>query len=176
MELLRKGMHDPPTDPKTIEAMQLELKSTLFALAGVDPANPAEDSPRKLAATEADVLARRDPKLRDEILGETKRYVCRVKQSEAKSGLKALYVAERSWQAEHDTYSKNLHDIGTDDAALEAKRYGYAVLQADKDHFRARATGKDDMEGDVWEIDEGGEPKNTASVCPAPSGQPAAGR
>ncbi|HUB07729.1 MAG TPA: hypothetical protein VMB50_12035 [Myxococcales bacterium] len=87
VELLRQGLHAPPPDQKAGEAMANELRSLLFALAGVDPAAPpSQATAQKIVATQADVLARRDPALRDEILRETKRYLCRMKQSEAKTG------------------------------------------------------------------------------------------
>ncbi|HUB07728.1 MAG TPA: hypothetical protein VMB50_12030 [Myxococcales bacterium] len=81
-----------------------------------------------------------------------------------------LFVMERSWQIEHDAFTGKLADLDASD--LAAKWYGYTLLAADAKHFRARATGKAEMAGDVWEIDEAGEPQNAANLCP-PAPKPA---
>ncbi|HEY4221231.1 MAG TPA: hypothetical protein VGO62_07805, partial [Myxococcota bacterium] len=69
-----------------------------------------------------------------------------------------------SYLADKGSYTKDLGDSGAG-AYLDAKRYGTVVVDVKKGHFLARATGIDDMKGDVWEVDESGTPKNTADLC-----------
>ena len=139
--------------------------SLMFDLAGVDPKNPPSDAGQKLAATQADILGRRDPALRDEMLAQTKLYLCRTKQSEARANLMAIATAQAAWQAEHDKYSANLKELEL--GGLEIRRYDYSLVEGTAKTFRARATGREDMAGDVWEIDQTREPKNTANACGA---------
>lgn len=171
VELLRTGLHKPPADEAAKMAMMEEMRTLLFALAGIDPKNPPADAPQKLAAAQAEVLSRRDPALRDEMLQKTQSYACRSKQIEAKVEAKGLFREQMAYQQERDRFAPDMKTLRAE-GVVSAKRYDWAIVRADERHFLVRASGKGDMAGDVWEIDEKGEPKNTADLCG--KGQPAA--
>jgi hypothetical protein len=170
VELLRTGLRKPPADEDAKFKMMEEMRSLLLTLAGIDPKNPPPDAGQRLAATQADVLARRDPALRDEMLVQTKSYTCRSKQIEAKVEAKGLFREEMAYQQERDRFAPDMKTLRAE-GVVSARRYDWAIVRADERHFLARATGKGEMAGDVWEIDEKGEPKNTADLCG--KGQPA---
>lgn len=92
------------------------------------------------------------------------KFQCRSKQTEAKSNLKALFVAEEMYRAEKDTYTQDLD-------ALQFKpmgqmlRYDYVVAQASREGFRAEARGKGDMAGDLWVIANANEVQNVTNKC-----------
>lgn len=90
------------------------------------------------------------------------RYQCRAKQSEAKGNLKALFVAEESYRAEKNTYG-TLDEVGFRPSG-EKLRYDYVLVSHDAEHFVAEARGKDEMNGDLWRVDEHGQPENLATV------------
>lgn len=96
----------------------------------------------------------------------TLRWECRGRQSEAKGNLKALYVAEEAYRAEHDHYTADRTSLG-----FEAKgarlRYHYVVsLHPDGKHFRAAAIGAvSPMVGDMWVIDEANAIEHLVNVC-----------
>ena len=161
--LLRSALHAPPTDEKK-EAMATELSGLLFSLAGLDPAHLPPDAEERATSTQSDILARRDPTLGDELLQEMKRYACHMKQAEAKMGLRMVHTGEMAWEVEHDAYTASLKEAGVE-GILEPKRYDFAIVQAGPKGYRARAAGKDDMAGDVWEVEGSGEPKNSANLC-----------
>lgn len=143
--------------------MMGELKGLLFELAGVDAANRSPDSGKKLAETQGEILKRRDPELAAEMLRETQRYACRSKQIDGKVGLKTVFRAQESWKEEHKKFSSKLEELELSPDLL--RRYDFKLVKGDAKRFFATATGKDEMAGDAWEIDEKGEPKNTNNVC-----------
>lgn len=90
---------------------------------------------------------------------------CRNLQIEAKTHLKALYVAEESHRGEFDLYVKDFGKLGFRSFA-EDPHYAIEVLEADDRHFRGRAVGnKGLVQGDVWEITDSNELVNTHDAC-----------
>ncbi len=88
------------------------------------------------------------------------------KQSEAKQLLKQIYVMERAYRQEKDTYAcdgatasasapNGFATIGVE--VMSTARYTYTIA-ADSNSFTATATGNldDDATDDEWEIDETG--------------------
>jgi hypothetical protein len=47
------------------------------------------------------------------------------------------------------------------------KRYTPSIVKASRTGFVMRASGKGEMAGDIWEIDEKGTVKEVATACPA---------
>ena len=88
---------------------------------------------------------------------------CPGMQSEAKRNLKALYVSEEAFRAENDTYSKDVKAMGFNPKGK--LRYKYMVTVATKTKFAAIAIGEGDADGDVWEISEKNDLKNTSNMC-----------
>lgn len=172
VELMRKGLRSPPKTPEEQKALKDELMPLMFSLAGVDPKNPGPDAQTKLSASQADILGRRDPALRDELLLQTQQFMCRSKQIEAKVGLQSVGRMQNDWLAEHKKFASTLKELDAE-AIIAPRRYSYAVVAVTPKHFKVRATGKDDMAGDVWEVDEKGEPTNTTNLCQKFQGGPA---
>lgn len=94
------------------------------------------------------------------------KFQCRSKQSEARSNLKALFVAEEMFKAEHQGYSPDLAAIGFSPMG-ERLRYDYVIVSADPQSFRAEARGKDDMAGDVWAITAANDLQSVQDKCGA---------
>ena len=93
------------------------------------------------------------------------RQPCRSKQSEAKGNLKALYVAEESYRAEHDSYIVNQQ-------ALEWRprgqriRYEYFVKVEGSNAFAAYAVGVDEETiGDLWRITQNNDLSHLVNAC-----------
>ncbi len=82
------------------------------------------------------------------------KFQCRSKQSEAKTNLKSIYVAQESYRAENDAYG-DFVQIGWEAKGDAAKiRYDYVPGNAGAT-FTATATGNvDAVAGDVWEINQ----------------------
>jgi Tfp pilus assembly protein PilE len=91
-------------------------------------------------------------------------FQCRSKQSEAKGNLKALYVGEMSYFAEKNTYSNDANALGFQPRG-NILRYDYVITEAGPQLFRAEARGKNEMTGDLWVIDQTGQPQNVDNVC-----------
>ena len=169
VEIVRMMQKKPAPDAAAQKAIFDEYKGLLMFFAGVDPKNPPKDPAAQQKAQEAmmlaqgEILGRRDPALRDQLEHDLKAYACKSKQSEAKANLKGIAVGERAWfEDEKKGYSKDLKEIG---AVMDSKRYTIAVVDVKPAHFLVRATGKDDMAGDVWEVDEGGTPRAVTDIC-----------
>ncbi|MCK4277350.1 MAG: prepilin-type N-terminal cleavage/methylation domain-containing protein [Phycisphaerae bacterium] len=83
----------------------------------------------------------------------------KAKQSEAKTILKQIYTLQRAHRQETGTYTSTIGDLPWDDPD---GRYDYTLTAgADADAFIAVATGNAtdaDTEGDLWHIDEDGQP------------------
>lgn len=92
------------------------------------------------------------------------KYQCLSKQSEAKSNLKALFVAEEMYRTDKDGYSQDLATLEFTPQG-QTLRYDYAVVAASKEAFRAEARGKGDMAGDVWAITNANDLQNVRSKC-----------
>ena len=99
------------------------------------------------------------------------KFQCRAKQTEAKTGLKLLLVAQDSYRAANDTY------IGGNDAALlldgfvlaDKQRYDYSILLIDPGHFTGQAFAKPafavELSNDRWQTNEVGGLTNTIPGC-----------
>lgn len=99
------------------------------------------------------------------------RFECRSKQSEAKSNLRALHVAQEAYRAEQGTYG-TLEEIGFEPSG-DTVRYQYVLLEHSADGFVAEAQGKDEMEGDRWLVDQTGHVDVVESRCgPVPRRPP----
>ncbi|MFH1807743.1 MAG: hypothetical protein ABIJ09_03305 [Pseudomonadota bacterium] len=102
-------------------------------------------------------------------------FQCRARQSEAKTGLKALWTAEQSFFAEQGRYG-NLDEVGFVHPAAEAEKayYRFTLREQDGAHFVAEARGliaqNEREQEDVWVVDEGGEVRNTTAACLRPGG------
>ncbi len=92
------------------------------------------------------------------------RATTKSKQSEAKQILKQIYVMQRAYRQENDTYTANgqtataggsFATLGVD--IMSSARYSYAIT-ADSSSFTATATANLDDDGaiDTWTINEAG--------------------
>lgn len=90
--------------------------------------------------------------------------VTKAKTTEAKLGLKQVYMLEKSHKFEYDTFSSQLTEIGFEQEALVTEggtaRYKVEIKQADVKSFTATATAVADFDDDgtfnVWEVKEDG--------------------
>ncbi len=96
------------------------------------------------------------------------RMTCRAKQSEAKSALKAIVVAEEAYRGEYDTYlmgvEADLRIIGLIQAGSKS-RYDMQVTAANNTSFLGVAFGLADMASDHWEVTQENDMTATFSVC-----------
>jgi len=89
------------------------------------------------------------------------------KQSEAKQILKQIYVMQRAYRQEHDTYCCNGESMGPNTGSIptlgvetmESAKYNYLITVTDAIHFTATATANldDDEVIDTWTVDETGD-------------------
>lgn len=94
------------------------------------------------------------------------RFGCRSMQSEAKSNLKAFFVAQEAFHAEHDRYGERAADVDFAPRVGAKQRYRYVLTDVTKDGFTAWAFGiADDVDGDVWRINHENNLENVGSVC-----------
>ena len=104
------------------------------------------------------------------------KFQCRSKQSEAKSNLKAMYVAEESYRGEYDTYAVVPTIADAAAAATAANDPGWApkgqkirysyVATAAAATFQGVATGTtDSVIGDVWQITQANDLAVTNNTC-----------
>ncbi len=91
-------------------------------------------------------------------------YECRSKQSEAKSNLKRIYVAQEVHRAESNRYG-SMSEIGFEPLERETVRYEYALIDEGSDRFVVEARGTGDMAGDVWSVDQDGELRAVSNHC-----------
>ena len=86
------------------------------------------------------------------------RFACRAKQSEARTSLTALFVAEESYRAEFDIYLQGATAISLLPAGFSMKgdqqRYSISVPSATGSTFDAEANGTGVMTGDLWAMNE----------------------
>jgi type IV pilus assembly protein PilE len=97
--------------------------------------------------------------------------VTKAKTVEAKLSLKQVYMLEKSYKFEHDTYSLNLTEIGFEQEKLISEggtaRYVIKIVKADQNSFSATATSTVDFNNNgvynVWEVDASGNIKETTA-------------
>lgn len=105
------------------------------------------------------------------------KFQCRSKQSEAKTNLKAMYVAQESYRGEFDDYvqdvATNFENGGTNVMGFYVRgtnlRYAYTSATGGTGAgvtFLGTATGdQGDVSGDIWTITEGNVLTNTTNLC-----------
>jgi type IV pilus assembly protein PilA len=105
------------------------------------------------------------------------KYQCRAKQSEAKTVLKNVIVAEETYRAEYDAYAEGVEaqlKVISFAVSGDLRRYDVEVLDATKVAFTATATANDDRGGelrgpggvrDLWMADENGTIRAIINVC-----------
>lgn len=91
------------------------------------------------------------------------RFPCRSMQSEAKGNLKALYVAQESHRAEHNTYG-DVDAVGFAPKGATL-RYRYVLTSVGPSAFEAFAYRIDGKADDVWHIDERNALNNVLNGC-----------
>jgi len=92
------------------------------------------------------------------------KFQCRAKQSQAKAQLKQGYVAQEMYRAEHNAYG-TLDAIDFRPMGAKQQRYQFDVQLTSKTSFVMTARGIDDMDGDVWTINEKNELQNVNNRC-----------
>ena len=98
------------------------------------------------------------------------RMTCRAKQSEAKSALKAVVVAEEAYRGEYDIYLSGLEAdliiMGMIQAG-DKSRYDVTVPNATATTFRATAVAlaTSEISGDIWETTQLNDITVMFSVC-----------
>lgn len=107
------------------------------------------------------------------------KFQCRSKQSEAKTNLKAMFVAQESYRAEYEKYA-GLECTTADGAAGDCSnaigfspkgakvRYSYVATANGSNTgatFTGTATGTGDVDGDTWTINESNNVTNTVNEC-----------
>jgi type IV pilus assembly protein PilA len=92
-------------------------------------------------------------------------YQCKAKQTEAKSLLGSIRVAQEAYRAEWDKYIENTTSLGVESVG-DKKRYDTLSIDATTSGFTATLIGSlkaDD--DDEWTMDEGGTLQNTTNAC-----------
>jgi type IV pilus assembly protein PilA len=104
------------------------------------------------------------------------KFQCRSKTSEAKGNLKAMYVAQESYRAEHDTYVADCAAAcgaaSTNQVGFSPKgnkiRYGYTVA-ATQTTFTGNAIADpaftNELGGDAWRIDHNNNVTQVTNGC-----------
>lgn len=90
--------------------------------------------------------------------------VSKAKSTEAKLGLKQVYMLQKAYKFEYDKYSENLAEIGFEQEKLITEggtaRYLIEITSAELSTYTAKATAKVDFDDDgtfnVWEVKEDG--------------------
>lgn len=90
--------------------------------------------------------------------------ITKAKTTEAKTMLRHLYTLQKAYYYENDYFSKNLSELGFEQAPLVTEggeaRYRIEIITADNEKFLARAIAIIDFDRDgqfnVWEVDETG--------------------
>lgn len=92
-------------------------------------------------------------------------YQCKAKQTEAKTILGNIRVAQEAYLAEYDTYTQDTGALGITVKGGKI-RYDIEVTAADGDSFTATATANADGPGnDTWTITEQGTLVNDPNAC-----------
>lgn len=87
--------------------------------------------------------------------------------TEAKIQLKHLCTLQKTFFLEHATYSKELRDIGYEQAPLQdlggTAKYRIEITEASSSAFTAQAISVVDFDGDgqmnIWEVNQGCQPR-----------------
>jgi hypothetical protein len=91
------------------------------------------------------------------------RYQCRSKQSEAKAMLKEAQKRLGDEALKSGRVPKTWPDLAWQP---KTKRYDFFILDAGTSHFTVEARAQtDEMNGDVWQIDEGSNLTNKVDGC-----------
>ncbi len=90
-------------------------------------------------------------------------YQCKAKQSEAKSSLGSIRVAQEAYFAEYDTYSTDKDAIGF--ATKGTGEYTITIDPADGTGFTATAAATLKNNPDEWTINSTGTLTNTKNAC-----------
>jgi len=94
------------------------------------------------------------------------RFGCRGMQSAAKDNLKAFFVAQEAFHAEHDRYGERAADVDFAPRVGAKPRYRYVLTDVTKDGFTAWAFGvADEVDGDVWRINHENNLENVGNAC-----------
>jgi type IV pilus assembly protein PilA len=82
------------------------------------------------------------------------KYQCRAKQTEARTGLKTLYMAQDMYRARNDRYIDAISaPLILYPVLTGFDRYSFPIIHADPVSFSAQAVGhRGDMTGDVWAV------------------------
>jgi type IV pilus assembly protein PilA len=91
-------------------------------------------------------------------------YKCRARQTEAKSTLGAIKIAEASYFAEHKAYTASVTELGV---ALTTRDYSLELsITGGGKGYKAIAKGdKPETTGDEWSVDEAGTVTATSDLC-----------
>ncbi len=101
------------------------------------------------------------------------KFQCRSKQSEAKTNLKALFVAQEAYRGEYDFYAvvpqvTQANQTVINPAGWNPKgaklRYNYEAAGG-ATTFLASAIGTNDVVSDAWQINQANEITNTTNAC-----------
>jgi prepilin-type N-terminal cleavage/methylation domain-containing protein len=100
------------------------------------------------------------------------KFSCRAKQTEAKTGLKVLMVAQDSYRAVNDTYIGDPSASTMLDRMLNGKqRYDYSIVLHTPASYTAQALPKPgtiyvvELNNDTWLMNESGILNNTTPGC-----------
>jgi type IV pilus assembly protein PilA len=95
-------------------------------------------------------------------------YQCKAKQTEAKSVLGNIRVAQEAYRAEWDTYSDDTGELGVVMTG-DKSRYSVTIGSLSRPATTYLATAEGKLKGtavdDKWTMDEGGNLKNTENAC-----------
>lgn len=89
-------------------------------------------------------------------------YQCKAKQTEAKTSLGNVRMAEEAYYAEYDTYSSTLADIGF---AVKGNTEYAITVSANSTTFTATATATIGGKTDTWTMTDNGILNNTPNAC-----------
>jgi prepilin-type N-terminal cleavage/methylation domain-containing protein len=92
-------------------------------------------------------------------------YQCKARQSEAKSNLGAIRVAQETYMAENNTYAADIVNLSWETKG--ETEYTYSITSADSTSFTAQATAANfkGADTDTWTIDQDGDLQNTENAC-----------
>ncbi|MEX1298378.1 MAG: type IV pilin-like G/H family protein [Desulfotignum sp.] len=92
-------------------------------------------------------------------------YQCKARQSEAKSNLGAIRVAQETYMAENNTYAADIANLSWETKG--ETEYTYSITSADSTSFTAQATAANfkGADTDTWTIDQDGDLQNTENAC-----------
>ena len=88
---------------------------------------------------------------------------CRVLQHQAEGTLRAMRFLEEDYKEEHGRYG-SAEEIGFNSMYGE-RPYRYEIVEHSADTYRARATGVDEMTGDILELEAGGKVTKVTDIC-----------